>query len=112
MLPWPLLTVGGALVGVVAFAEYLRGCGVPPMHTRQIAHLGAAGVTELAVPVLTLVDVLVLGSAGLVELGCAAGRGWLRSIHEMDRPTLGALAFAAGVMLAALVLWALPAALR
>jgi phytol kinase len=99
-----------AIVVLFASAELLRRRGLPPDATRRYTHAAGASVAALLPAFLTLDESVALGVVVAVVLAWTRRRGILRSVHGVERPTLGAALFPLGLALAAIVGWPLPAA--
>jgi dolichol kinase len=98
---------GGLLVAIEV--GFRRGLG--PETTRRIAHaVGAASVAILPV-FLQLAELIVLATLFTAVLAVTRQRGMLRSVHAIDRASVGALVFPAGLLLAVLVGWHHPGAI-
>jgi len=107
----PLLGTTVALLGLFAMSEFAGRHGLPAETTRRLVHITGAGTTALLPLYLQLRDVVLLAIAFTVFLGWTRVRGSLRSVHAVARPTLGAVVFPIGLLLAALAVWLHPAAL-
>ena len=107
----PLLGTTVALLGLFAVSEFAGRHGLPAETTRRLVHITGAGTTALLPLYLQLRDVVLLAIAFTVFLGWTRVRGSLRSVHAVARPTLGAVVFPIGLLLAALAVWLHPAAL-
>lgn len=98
---------GGLLVAVEI--GFRRGLG--PETTRRIAHVvGAVSVAFLPL-FLQLPELIVLAVLFTAVLVLTRGRNTLRSVHAIDRASVGALVFPAGLLLAVLVGWHHPGAI-
>lgn len=106
----PVLATATALFALFAAAEFARHRGLPAAATRRLTHTVGAGTAALFPLYLTLAEVVLLAAAFTVFLTFTWMRHLLRSIHDIDRPTVGALIFPAGLLLTALVAWQRPAA--
>lgn len=106
----PLLGTALALLGLFAVAEYAGRRGVAPETTRRLVHVTGAGTTALFPLYLGLPDVVVLAVVFTLFLGLTRLRHSLQSVHAVARPTIGAVVFPIGLLLAAVVLWPHPAA--
>jgi phytol kinase len=99
-----------AIAALFASAELLRRRGVPPDATRRYTHAAGASVAALLPAFLTLDESVALGVVVAAVLAWTGRRGLLRSVHGVERPTLGAALFPLGLALAAMVGWPFPAA--
>jgi dolichol kinase len=85
--------------------------GVGPETTRQIAHVaGAASVAGLPF-FLRLSELVALAFIFTGLLTWTRARGLLRSVHGIDRASVGALVFPIGLVVAVLFGWGHPAAI-
>src|SRR5438046_4261610 len=88
---------------------FRRGLG--PETTRQIAHvIGAASVAVLPL-FLRLSELIVLAAFFTAILAGTRARHLLSSVHGIQRVTVGALIFPAGLLLAVVVGWNHPGAI-
>ncbi len=88
---------------------FRRGLG--PETTRQIAHVaGAASVAGLPF-FLRLSELVALAFFFTGVLTWTRARGLLRSVHGIDRASVGALVFPIGLVVAVLFGWGHPAAI-
>jgi phytol kinase len=100
-----LLVTAAAQGGLLVAVEIGFRRGLGPETTRRIAHaVGAVSVALLPL-FLRLPELIVLAALFTAVLALTRGRNLLRSIHEIDRPSAGALVFPAGLLLAVLVGW-------
>jgi phytol kinase len=100
-----------ALAVLFASTELLRRRGAPSDATRGTAHvLGAAAAATFPL-YLGLGDVLFIGGLFTAVLFVTRSRGVLQSIHAVERPTVGAIAFPIGGMATAVAVWSTPVAL-
>lgn len=90
-------------------AELLRRRGVGANATRRYTHAAGASVAALLPALLSLAETVALGGAVAAMLAWTHRHGLLRSVHGVQRPTLGAALFPLGLALAAIVGWAQPA---
>jgi phytol kinase len=98
------------LVGALfASAEALRRRGVAADATRRYTHAAGASVAALLPAFVSLVECVGLGGLIAATLAWTHRNGLLRSVHGVERPTLGAALFPLGLVLAAIVGWAQPA---
>ena len=100
-----------ALLVLFAVVELLRHRGATAETTRRLTHVACGGVAAIFPLYLELADVIVLGAISTIVLVWTSVRGSLLSVHGVARPTIGALVFPVGGVLAALVVWDRPAAL-
>jgi phytol kinase len=107
---FPLLGTAVALLGLFALAEWARRRGLKAETTRRVVHVAGAGTTALFPLYLQLNEVVALAIGFTVFLGWTRVRGSLNSVHAVDRPTLGAVVFPLGLLLAAIAVWSHPAA--
>jgi dolichol kinase len=77
--------------------------------TRRYTHAAGASVAALLPALLSLVETVALGAAVAAMLAWTHRHGLLRSVHGVERPTLGAALFPLGLALAAIVGWVQPA---
>ena len=106
----PLLGTALALLGLFAASEVAGRRGVAPEITRRVVHIAGAGTAALFHLYLGLIDVVVLAVVFTLFLGWTRLRHSLQSVHAVARPTIGAVVFPIGLLLAAVVLWPHPAA--
>ena len=109
--PIPLLVtvVAQGLLLVAVEIGFRKGLG--PETTRRIAHaVGAASVAILPL-FLRLSELVVLAVFFTAVLAWTRARNALGSIHAIDRGSVGALVFPAGLLLAILVGWHHPGAI-
>jgi len=106
----PLLATAVALLGLFAVSEFANRRGVAPETTRRLVHVTGAGTAALFPLYLGLPDVVVLAVVFALFLGWTRLRHSLQSVHAVSRPTIGAVVFPIGLLLAAVVLWPHPAA--
>lgn len=104
-----LATAAGLFVLFVG-SELVVDRGISAESTRQIAHAVGAGAAATFPLYLHLRDVLFLAWAFTVVLTYTWIRGSLRSIHAIDRPSIGAMLFPVGLGVAALAAWGHPGA--
>jgi phytol kinase len=109
--PVPLLLTavaqGSLLIGVEI--GFRRGLGIET--TRRIAHaVGAVSVGFLPL-FLHLPELIALALLFTAVLAVTRGRNMLRSVHAIDRASVGALVFPAGLLLAVLIGWHHPGAI-
>lgn len=90
-------------------AELLRRRGVGADATRRYTHAAGASVAALLPALLSLGETVALGGAVAAILAWTHRQGLLRSVHGVERPTLGAALFPLGLALAAIVGWTQPA---
>ena len=95
----------GAIVVLFVMTEVARARGAPTDATRTAAHMAGGAIAALFPLYLRLADVLVIGILVSAVLTLTALRGGLRSIHEVERRTVGAVALPVGATIAALILW-------
>lgn len=106
----PLLGTTVGLLSLFAASEFVRRHGLPAETTRRLVHITGAGTTALFPFYLRLREVVVLAIAFTLFLGWTRLRGSLKSVHAVTRPTLGAVVFPIGLLLAAVAVWPHPAA--
>jgi len=106
----PLLATTLALLGLFALSEFAGRRGLPAETTRRFVHIAGAGTTALFPFYLHLNEVVALGVVFTLFLIATRVRGSLKSVHAVPRPTVGAIVFPAGLVLAALTVWSHPAA--
>lgn len=106
----PLLGTAVALLGLFALSEFARRRGLAAETTRRFVHIVGAGTTALFPFYLRLDEVAALAVAFTLFLGWTRVRGSLKSVHAVARPTLGAIVFPIGLLLAAIAVWSHPAA--
>jgi len=88
---------------------FRRGLG--PETTRQIAHvIGAASVAVLPL-FLRLPELIILAAFFTALLAWTRSRHLLSSVHGIQRVSVGALVFPAGLLLAVLIGWNHPGAI-
>jgi phytol kinase len=100
--------IGAFLVAVTALfvsAEILRRRGLPPDATRRYTHAVGACVAAVLPAFLSLAECVGLGVAIAAILAWTRARGLLRSVHGVERPTLGAVLFPLGLAVAAILGW-------
>jgi dolichol kinase len=107
---WTLAT-GAAFCGLFMLTEAARHNGWPAETTRRVAHAVGAAFAATFPWFLHLRDVVLLAVGFTLYLSWTWMRGSLRSVHDVARPTVGALVFPAGLLFAALVTWTHPLAL-
>ncbi|TME44363.1 MAG: hypothetical protein E6I56_12410 [Chloroflexi bacterium] len=110
MKPLPLIGTAVGLLVLFGIAEFGRRHGVGAETTRRVVHITGAGTTALFPLYLSLVDVAVLAVVFTVFLAWTRLRHALLSVHAVARPTLGAIVFPIGLLVAAVILWPHPAA--
>ena len=106
----PLLVTVLALLGLFAVSEFAGRHGQPAETTRRLVHIAGAGTTALFPLYLHLNEVVALGIVFTLFLTWTRVRGSLRSVHAVARPTLGAILFPVGLVLAAVTVWSHPPA--
>ncbi|HEV2013322.1 MAG TPA: hypothetical protein VGR77_05510 [Candidatus Dormibacteraeota bacterium] len=106
----PLLGTTVALLGLFAVSEFAGRHGLPAETTRRLVHITGAGTTALFPFYLRLPEVVVLAVVFTLFLGWTRVRGSLASVHAVARPTLGAVVFPIGLLLAAVAVWPHPLA--
>jgi dolichol kinase len=77
--------------------------------TRRYTHAAGASVAALLPALLSLAETVALGAAVAAMLAWTHRQGLLRSVHGVERPTLGAALLPLGLALGAIVGWAQPA---
>src|SRR6202171_1026040 len=97
----PLLVTALALLALFAVSEVAGRRGQPPETTRRVVHVAGAGTTALFPLYLHRNEVVSLGIVFTLFLTWTRVRGSLRSVHAVARPTLGAILFPVGLVLAA-----------
>lgn len=103
--PALLLATAVAQVALLVAVEIGFRRGLGPETTRRIAHaVGAVSVAPLPV-FLRIPELVVLAGLFTGVLFVTHERRMLRSIHAIDRASVGALVFPAGLLLAILVGW-------
>ncbi len=85
--------------------------GIGPETTRQIAHVAGAGSVAVLPFFLRLSELLALAVFFTGLLTWTRARRLLRSVHGIDRPSVGAVVFPIGLLLAVLFGWGHPAAI-
>src|ERR1700745_3883494 len=109
--PLSLLLTAAAQGGLLVAVEigFRRGLGAET--TRRIAHaVGAVSVGFLPF-FLQLPELIALALLFTGVLGLPRVRNVLRSVHAIDRASVGALVFPAGLLLAVLIGWHHPGAI-
>lgn len=103
--PVLLLATAAAQAGLLVAVEIGFRRGVGPETTRRIAHaVGAVSVAPLPL-FLRIPELVVLAGLFTGVLLVTHERRMLRSIHAIDRASVGALVFPAGLLLAILLGW-------
>ena len=98
------------LVGALfASAELLRRRGVSADASRRYTHAAGASAAATLPAFLSLAETVAIGLVVAAFVAWTRSRGLLRSVHGVTRPTLGAVLFPLGLVLAALVGWSQPA---
>ena len=105
-----IVAVIAAIGALFVSAEVLRRRGVSADATRRYTHATGAMVASILPAFLSLAEYVAIGLAVAAILGWTRGRGLLRSVHGVDRPTLGATFFPLGLTIAAIFSWSYPAA--
>ncbi|MEK6206227.1 MAG: hypothetical protein AABM32_01150 [Chloroflexota bacterium] len=98
-----------AIAALFISAEVLRRRGVGADATRRYTHATGASVAALLPAFLTVEESVALAVVIAAVLAWTYRRGILRSVHGVERPTLGAALFPLGLALAAIVGWPQPA---
>jgi dolichol kinase len=106
----PLLGTAIALLGLFAVSEFAGRHGLRAETTRRLVHVAGAGTTALFPLYLHLSEVVALGVVFTLFLTWTRVRGSLKSVHAVARPTIGAIVFPVGLVLAALTVWSHPPA--
>jgi dolichol kinase len=96
------------IAGLFGSAELLRSRGVGADATRRYTHAAGGSVAALLPAFLSLAESVALGAAIAAILTWTHRHGLLRSVHAVERRTLGAALFPLGLALAAIVGWAQP----
>jgi hypothetical protein len=99
-----------AIGALFASAEILWRRGVGADATRRYTHAAGASVAALLPAFLTLEEAVALAALVTGVLGWTRRRGLLRSVHAVDRPTLGATLFPLGLAVAVIIGWPFPSA--
>src|SRR5438105_7177782 len=109
--PLALLVTATGQACILGAIELLGRRGLGPEQTRRLGHVaGACSVAVLPRFVsLAELGVLALFFTGL--LAWTRRRRWLQSVHAVQRATVGALVFPAGLCLGAWVGWGHPLAI-
>lgn len=102
--------VVAAIGGLFGSAEVLRRRGVPTDATRRYTHATGASIAAALPAVLSLAEYVGLALVVTAVLAWTRSRGLLRSVHGVERPTLGATLFPFGLAVAATLSWSEPAA--
>ena len=97
------------LAALFASAEVLRRRGVSADASRRYTHASGASVAAVLPGFLSLPETVVIGVLVAAFLAWTRAHGLLRSVHGVERPTLGAILFPVGLALAAIVGWVQPA---
>jgi phytol kinase len=105
-----LAVVVTAISALFASAEALRRRGVSTAATRRYTHAAGATIASLLPAFLSLAEYLGVALVVAAVLSWTRTRGKLRSVHGVERPTLGAALFPLGLALAAVIGWEQPAA--
>jgi phytol kinase len=105
-----LAVVIAGIGGLFASAEVLRRRGVSSDMTRRYTHATGASIAAALPAVLSLAEYVGLALVVTAVLGWTRSRGLLRSVHGVERPTLGATLFPLGLAVAATISWSEPAA--
>ena len=105
-----LTAVAAAIGALFVSAEMLRRRGVSTDATRRYTHATGATIAAVLPAVLSLAEYLGLALVVAAVLAWTRTRGMLRSVHGVERPTLGATLFPLGLAIAAIFSWAHPAA--
>ena len=109
--PLALVTTAIAQTCLLAAVEIGFRRGLGPETTRHVAHVvGAASVAVLPL-FLRLSELVVLAAFFTALLTWTRVRHLLGSIHGINRVTVGALVFPAGLLLAVLIGWQHPGAI-
>jgi phytol kinase len=108
--PAELAAVIVAVGALFASAELLRRRGVSTDTTRRYTHATGATIAAVLPGVLTLAEYVGLAVVVAALLGWTRTRGMLRSVHGVERPTLGATLFPLGLAVAAALSWSNPSA--
>lgn len=98
-----------AIAALFISAEVLRRRGVGADATRRYTHATGASVAALLPAFLTVEESVALAVVIAAVLAWTYRQGILRSVHGVERPTLGAALFPLGLALAAIVGWPQPA---
>src|ERR1700716_797015 len=106
----PLLGTTLALLGLLAVSEFAGRHGLRAETTRRLVHIAGAGTTALFPLYLRLDEVVALAIVFTLVLTWTRVRGSLASVHAVARPTVGAILFPAGLVLAAVITWSHPPA--
>jgi hypothetical protein len=104
-----LAAVVAAIGALFASAEVLRRRGVSTSATRRYTHATGATIAAVLPGVLSLAEYVALALVVTAVLGWTRTRGILRSVHGVQRPTLGATLFPLGLAIAAAFGWSHPA---
>jgi dolichol kinase len=105
-----LVAVAAAIGALFASAEVLRRRGVSSAATRRYTHATGATIAAVLPGVLSLAEYVGLALVVAAVLAWTRTRGILRSVHGVERPTLGATLFPVGLAIAAILSWSHPAA--
>ena len=109
--PIALGITAAAQTGLLVAVEIGFRRGLGPETTRQIAHVaGAASVAVLPL-FLRLSELIVLAAFFTAVLAWTRARHLLDSVHGIQRVTVGALVFPAGLLLAVMLGWNHPGAI-
>lgn len=88
-----------------AFAELFVKFGVPPKETRRLTHVTAGLLTVLLPYLVNFTEVIILGILFTLFLALTKRQRLLRSIHEIQRKSFGAVLFPVGLLVSALLFW-------
>ena len=105
-----LLTAAGQAC-ILGAIELLGRRGLGPEQTRRIAHIAGASSVAVLPLFLTLAELGVLAAFFTALLAWTRRRRQLDSVHAVERPTVGALVFPAGLFAGAWVGWGHPLAI-
>ncbi len=109
--PIALIITAAAQTCLLVTVEIGFRRGLGPEITRQIAHvLGAASVAVLPL-FLRLPELIILAAFFTALLAWTRARHLLSSVHGIQRVSVGALVFPAGLLLAVLIGWNHPGAI-
>jgi phosphatidate cytidylyltransferase/phytol kinase len=107
---FPVLGTALALLGLFAVSEFAGRRGLSSETTRRMVHIAGAGTTALFPLYLHLSEVVALGVVFTLFLIWTRVRGSLKSVHAVARPTVGAILFPVGLVVAAVIAWSHPPA--
>ena len=103
--PRALAAFAVGIAALFASSEVMHATGVSAEVTRRYTHAGGAVLAAFLPAFVSLSETAILGASLTAALAATRSHGLLRSVHGVERRTLGATLFPVGLVLAAVIGW-------